>query len=262
MAAKPDTVIHGLPVPDPQFLKDRSGLHSPGWLAKWPLIGLVMILLGGMLFGAMVINLQTNGPLVQTDLQVASDIHRMALQGSPVVRDVMIFGFYLGEHGILAIGALFGLYFLFKRRWAELGMIVVAWAGEGSLWLILSAHFNRLRPVFDVAVWHQMTSPGFPSGHAISAVMCFGLVAYVLMPAIKSHIGKITIFIVALLIILYIGYSRIFVGDHYLTDVLAGYGLGIAWSGFVYTTVDLMAFRRRSGGRFEANQAAVVTGNR
>ena len=252
MVAKPDSLLN----------EYRGGLHSPGWLAKWPLIGLMMVLLGGILFGAMVVNLQTNGPLVQTDLQVASDVHGMALQGSPIVRDVMIFGFYLGEHGIMAIGALLGLYFLFKRRWAELGMVAIAWAGEGSLWLVLSAHFNRPRPVFDVAVWHQMTSPGFPSGHAISAVMCFGLVAYVLMPKIKSHIGKIAVFIVALLIILYIGYSRIYIGDHYLTDVLAGYGLGFAWSGVVYTTVDLIAARRRISGGFEANQPAVVTGNR
>ena len=43
------------------------------------------------------------------------------------------------------------------------------------------------------------------------------------------------------LVILYIGYSRMFVGDHYLTDVLAGYGLGIALCGSVYTLVEVIA---------------------
>ena len=42
------------------------------------------------------------------------------------------------------------------------------------------------------------------------------------------------------LIILYIGFSRLFVGDHYLTDVLAGYALGVAWSGLAFTLVELV----------------------
>jgi undecaprenyl-diphosphatase len=49
------------------------------------------------------------------------------------------------------------------------------------------------------------------------------------------------------LVILFIGYSRIFVGDHYPTDVLAGYALGIAWSGFVYTLVELMSYKKVVG---------------
>ena len=49
---------------------------------------------------------------------------------------------------------------------------------------------------------------------------------------------------VIVLIILFIGFSRLFVGDHYLMDVLAGYALGIAWCGLAYTAVELL-FKRR-----------------
>ena len=258
MLAKPDTVILQPSLSNNLLNKDPGGLRSPGFLGKRPIIGLLIVLLGVVLFGLMAINWQTTGPLIQTDMRVAGDVHSVALQSSSFIRDVMIFGFYLGEHGIIAIGALMGLYFLFKRRWAELSMVVIAWAGEGSIWLILSAHFNRPRPVFDVAVWHQMNTPGFPSGHAVSAVMCFGLVAYLLVPKLKSHFGKITVIILALIIILYIGYSRIFVGDHFLTDVLAGYGLGIAWSGCVYTSVELIAIRRQNVKNFGTSRQATV----
>ncbi|MHB8629845.1 MAG: phosphatase PAP2 family protein [Aggregatilineales bacterium] len=226
--------------------KNRAdGLRSPGVLGRWPIIGLVMFLLGGMLFGVMAINLETNGPFIQTDVQVVNTLHVTALQSPPILRDVMILGFYVGEHVVIAIGAGLLLYFLYKRYWLELSMVVIAWAGEAAMWLILSAAFNRARPVFAVSAWRQMTGPGFPSGHCIGAVMCYGLLAYLLVPKISSRFWKIVVIVVALLIMLYIGFSRMFVGDHYLTDVLAGYGLGILWTGLVYTSAEWVAQRRK-----------------
>jgi undecaprenyl-diphosphatase len=222
-----------------------SGLRSPGLLGKWPLIGLMMILLGCGLFGVMAVNLQTHGPLIQTDLQIVNNLHDVALHSSPFLLGVMIFGFYLGEHGIVAIGAVLVLYFLYKRFWPELGMVLIAWGGEGGIWTVLSQYFNRARPMFDISVWRQMPSAGFPSGHSFSAVLCFGLLAYLLVPKMASRFGKTVVIAAALLIILFIGFSRVFVGDHYPTDILAGYALGIAWAGLVYTTVELLALRRR-----------------
>jgi undecaprenyl-diphosphatase len=227
--------------------KRESGLRRPQHLARRPVIGLLMVLLGGVMFGVIVIGLQTNAPVMQLDILWINTIHTMALQSSPFMRTVMISGFYVGEHVIVAIGVILALYFLYKRFWPELCMVVIAWAGEGGIWLYLSAYFNRPRPVFEIPVWHQMTAPGFPSGHSISAVMCYGLLAYLLAPRIHSHLGKALVIIVAVLVILFIGYSRIFVGDHYPTDVLAGYALGIAWSGFVYTLVELMSYKKVVG---------------
>jgi undecaprenyl-diphosphatase len=222
----------------------KPRLHTPGLLARWPLIGVMMVVLGGLLFGAMVINLQPNSVLQPVDIQVANSLHTIALHSSPVVLNIMIFGFYMGEHVIVAIGLILFLYFLYKRFWSGLSMVVIAWAGEGAIWLSLSQYYHRARPVFDVSVWRQMTEPGFPSGHSISAIMCFGLLAYLIVPKISSRFWKAIVVITTLLVILYIGYSRLFVGDHYLTDVLAGYGLGIAWSGLVYTVVELISKKK------------------
>ncbi len=233
------------PVNSQGSARDRQDiLQTPGLLARFPLVGFLMVLLGGIAFGAIALNIQSNGPLVQADVLVANSIHAAALQSSSFIRDLMIFGFYLGEHGIVAIGALLALYFIFKRRWPELCMVAVAWPGEGSIWLILSNYYHRPRPVFEVPVWHVMTSPGFPSGHTISAVMCFGLLAYLLLPQIPSSFWKAVVIVISVLIMVYIGYSRLFVGDHYLSDVLAGYALGIAWSGLAYTLVELI-FKKR-----------------
>jgi len=232
----------------------RTHLHTPGLLARWPLIGVMLVLLGGLVFGALVINLQTHGPLLPVDVQVANDLHAIALQSSPLMVQIMIFGFYLGEHAIMAIGLILVLYFLYRRFWAGLAMVVIAWAAEGGLWVVLSAYYNRPRPVFDVAVWHQMTAPGFPSGHSIAAVMCFGLLAYLIVPKISSRFWKAVVIVTAVLVILYIGFSRLFVGDHYLTDVLAGYALGVALCGLVYTLVEVIArkLEHRQSGKKQA----------
>jgi undecaprenyl-diphosphatase len=219
-------------------------LRTPGYLGRHPLIGLVMILLGGALFSVVAINLLTNGPLIQIDVQVENALHQLALHSSPFVRDVMIFGFYVGEHAIFAIGALLSVYYLFKRYWRDLCMVVIAWGGELVILFFLSANFHRPRPLYPVSVWRDMPSPGFPSGHSISAILCYGLLAYLIVPKISSGLGKIAVIVAALAIILFVGFSRAFVGDHYPADIIAGYAIGILWSGFVYTSVELISQRK------------------
>ena len=81
-------------------------LRTPGLLGKRPIIGALMIVFGLVLFSALVINLETSGPLLQTDTQIANDLHVQALQSGPAMHTFQDIGFYLGEHVILAIGAL------------------------------------------------------------------------------------------------------------------------------------------------------------
>jgi undecaprenyl-diphosphatase len=88
--------------------------------------------------------------------------------------------------------------------------------------------------------------PGFPSGHAISAVVCYGLLAYLLVPNLPSTFWKGLVVAAALFVIGFIGFSRIFTAGHYLTDILSGYAVGIAWSGLAYTLIEIFYQKRRS----------------
>lgn len=225
-----------------------AGLRSPGLLGRWPLLGLLLVLVGLGAFALFAFNVQTNGPLVREDVAVANMLHRDALASPSWLRDLMISGYYLGQHVIVAIGLVLALYFIYKHYWPELAMVLIAWAGEGSLWLLISAHFHRTRPVFPEAVYHTMTAPSFPSGHTLSAVMCYGLLAYLIVPRIRPAWGKVAAIALAVAIIVFIGFSRLFIGDHWLTDVLAGLALGIAWAGLVYTAVELVARSRAKRG--------------
>jgi undecaprenyl-diphosphatase len=76
------------------------------------------------------------------------------------------------------------------------------------------------------------------------AVLCYGLLAYLLVPKMPSRFWKWLIVIAAIVVILFITFSRLFLGGHYLTDVLAGYALGIAWAGLVYTLIERFFVKR------------------
>jgi undecaprenyl-diphosphatase len=224
-----------------------NGLRSPGLLGKRPLIGYTIAVFGFLVFAILAYNLVMHGLLIQWDLPVAESFHALALNSSPLVINIMIASFYLGKQGIVVIAILLGLYFIYKRYWRELVMVIAGFGLAGLSFAILSKLFNRPRPtlLLDKQIWVGPTIPGFPSGHTISMIVCFGLLAYLLVPRIKSILGKALAILITMLIILFVGYSRLYLGDHYLTDVIGGYALGFAWFGFAYTTVELLFLRHR-----------------
>jgi len=113
------------------------------------------------------------------------------------------------------------------------GWMVIAMAGAVALDLTLKYAFHRQRPApfFGIALPH---TPSFPSGHALSSFCFYGVLAGLLMWRIKSRIVAAAILLAAVVLIAAIGFSRIYLGVHYPTDVLAGYLAAAVWvSGLV-----------------------------
>ncbi len=218
--------------------------RAPGWLARHVSAGVLMVILGGLLFGAMAFELKTNGPLIQTDMALASQMHALAVRTANLTNETMTFGFFLGKEVIEIIGVILVVYFIHKRFWPELGMILIGWSGGTAVWFFLTRYFDRMRPTDQMGI--DVRYPSFPSGHTMQSVLCFGMLAYFLMPHLPSTGWKWVIAIVAVLTMLFIGFSRVFQGGHYLSDVLAGYGIGLAWAGIVYTVMEAFAIRRRT----------------
>jgi len=80
----------------------------------------------------------------------------------------------------------------------------------------------------------------------MSAVICYGFLAYLLVPHMPSRGWKWVLSIAAVVVVLFDGYSRVFQGGHYFTDVLAGYALGIAWAVLVYTVIEGIFIKRKT----------------
>ena len=227
-------------------IKTSHDLRVPGWLAKWPLIGVLMFLVGSLMFGALAYNVWTKGPLLQWDVPLTTELHNEAVKEPPRIIELLIFGFFVGKELVQVIAIILALYFLHKRFWRELTMLLVGLGGGAIIWYFLIGIFNRARPEAQIGI--VVTEPSFPSGHVITAVLAYGLLAYLFVPKMPSLFWKWVVVIAAILTMLYIGFSRLFLGGHYLTDLLAGYALGIAWAGLVYTLIESISMRRKSSG--------------
>lgn len=217
--------------------KVLPGLRAPGLLARWPVIGLTLFIFGSLVFAGLTINLYAQGPLLAWDHSLANTLPAMGLKSPPIVRVIMDAGFYLGKEVIMGIDILLAFYFIYKKFWQELAMVTIGWLGSALIFYSLSTLIGRVRP--PTMIWIIVNIPGFPSGHAVATVTFYGLMAYLLIPKMPSTFWKSVMVLAALVIISFIGFSRIFTGGHYLTDILSGYAVGIAWAGMVYTLIEI-----------------------
>jgi membrane-associated phospholipid phosphatase len=124
--------------------------------------------------------------------------------------------------------AAFGLWLTWKKRWLQLGTLLTAVGGGTLLNGILKSIFSRPRPDFMNALYLE-TSYSFPSGHAMTAVFAYGAIAYLIAGSVTNRKWRAALYASTALLAFLIGFSRLYLGVHYLTDVLAGWAAGIAW---------------------------------
>ena len=219
-------------------------LRSPGWLAMWPTVGVVLFLIGSTVFGAIAYNVWTKGPLLQWDTPLNRQFHSEAVSLPARIIELLIFGFFVGKELLQVIVVILSVYFLYKRYWPELFMLLISSGGGAVIWYFLIEVFNRPRPTDQIGI--VVSDYSFPSGHTLNSMICYGFLAYLLVPKMPSLFWKWVIVIVSLLTMAFIGFSRVFLGGHYLSDVIAGYGLGLAWGALVFTLIERLSFRRRA----------------
>ncbi|MGE5701821.1 MAG: phosphatase PAP2 family protein [Clostridia bacterium] len=113
-----------------------------------------------------------------------------------------------------------------KKRWEAL-FLVVAMAGGTIFNQVLKMIFHRERPALHRLI--EESGYSFPSGHSMSAIIFYGMLAVLLVVLVKSAVAKVFLCIGAGTLIVLIGLSRIYLGVHYPSDVLAGFAAGGVW---------------------------------
>lgn len=139
---------------------------------------------------------------------------------------------FFGNASTLAVlGVLVALVLAGLRRWSLLLGWAAALIGDGPLNMFLKGVFRRLRPQLPEP-W--ITEPGwsFPSGHAMGSLVAYGFLAYLITRVSPPDFPRRAAVAILAVLVLLIGFSRIYLGAHFVSDVLGGYAAAGVWLTF------------------------------
>ena len=133
-----------------------------------------------------------------------------------------------------------------RRDWMGTALLVIAVAGAVALYDLVKLVVGRPRPPPTLWIGHY-SGTAFPSGHATQAVAFYGTLA-ILLSLGRSLGARAVVWIGAGLVTIAVGASRLYLGAHWLTDVLGGYALGAAWVALV-VAISLLRIPGHAGPR-------------
>jgi undecaprenyl-diphosphatase len=182
--------------------------------------------------------------IVRIDLTLANALHDAATPAG--IEFMRAYTFLGGGIALAVIGVVVALYFVTGRnRVLAIGW-VVAVLGGNLLNFALKGVFERPRPSFAEPI---AVSAGwsFPSGHSMGTFVTIGMLAYLIFIGLRSSSLRILVVAAAMVWIVLMGFSRMYLGAHYLSDVLAGFAAGTVWLAGCISGVEIA--RRRWLGR-------------
>ncbi len=168
-------------------------------------------------------------------------IHQLA---SPTLTLVMRGFSFVGSTIALSIGTIIVVVRFAMKKWGrEARLFALTMIGAGLLNITLKLAFKRARPepFFNLSLPETYS---FPSGHSLTSAVFFGALAAILTARIKSKRARAAIWIVSTFMFLTIGFSRIYLGVHHTTDVIAGFAAALIWI-LVVRFVEMQLRRRK-----------------
>lgn len=212
------------------------------WLGLHLTVGAVVIFIATVLFAEIAWRTGAHSHFAQTDKAVASWFHNhLTPAGVVAARTASFFGSVLFVAGAACVAA---VLLLRTQMWNRLMLVVLATAGGGLLNLALKHVFHRNRPVLENPLV-TLSSYGFPSGHTMGATIFYGLLALLALGIWTRPIQRAATICAAALLVGAIGCSRIYLGAHFLSDVLGAFAAGIAWLAFSWTGLEMIRRKQR-----------------
>ncbi len=228
------------------------------FLARHPWVGFAIFIIFGIVYAIISWQVIIHGPLTQWDQPLAVSIFQWAKRQPAWLVFYMRFFSAYGRDGVALIALVLTIGWVRRKARRELWMLFFGVLG-GELWFqILGNLVNRPRPSFKDP-FEKLIGAGFPSGHAVTNVLLGWMICYLLYPHIRSAAKRFWLTVAVIFVIASVLFSRMFLGLHYLTDILGGITLGLAWGGLVYTITDLHFFREQKAPGFHP-VALPVTG--
>ena len=229
------------------FLQAR--LSPQGYLGLHLTIGAIVLIGSDWLFGGIAEDVVHGDPLAVIDVRISGWLHTRT---APPLTTTMLFVTQLGSTLFVSgVALLMSVFLLRRRHWYALLTLLLAVGGGMLLNVVLKIAFHRHRPTFsDVS----LTSYSFPSGHTMSATVLYGVLAAFAVHQLRDWRWRVLSVLLASLMIILIGFSRIYLGAHYLSDVLAASVEGLAWLALTLTAVETIRRRKQALKNVDASR--------
>ena len=180
---------------------------------------------GALMLFAWLAGAVMRGATIRLDTSVRDTVHSWA---TPRLTYVMRGITQFGSTAVLLLFTTILVWALLRDGRRTAAVIVVAGVGGAEILdQLLKLLFHRARP--EVFIGEQPLSYSFPSGHAVASCCFYGIAAAILSARIGSRLGKALVWIGAALLVVAIGLSRVYLGVHYPSDVMAGYAGAVVW---------------------------------
>ena len=203
------------------FIKDRFRVGERYGIGLT--VGAACFFLSILSFAAIVDSLSEKGTFFQLDLRINTYLIREANPGLTGFLGIIT---YLGSiYLVVMVAVIVGVILLIRKNWWCLLSLFLAIGIGQAVVNIIKVAFRRPRPETEMYVF----SYSFPSGHTFSATVIYGFCIYLTFRFIRNATVKWIVSALLSLLILLIGFSRVYLGVHWFSDALAGYVTGLAW---------------------------------
>jgi len=220
-------------------IKDREGY---GVLGLNLVIGIVALVVASWGFAELSDEVIEQEELVAFDQSLATFLHD---HSSPAVVQAMRVLTHLGSGGFIVPATLILLGALaWHRRWYQVIEGTLTIAGGSLLIVLLKLAFQRQRPTFDNPIV-ELGTYSYPSGHTTIATLFFGFLVVLAVRSSWSKRAKLGTIYSALALIFIVALTRVYLGAHFLSDVLGGFLVGVTWIAFCVIGISYFQVRRR-----------------
>ena len=204
-------------------------------------IGAAAMLLAAWVFGEIADEVFDNDTLALLDDYLAQWFH--SYRHSAWTPFMLFITHVHQQAGISAMVLALAIYLRVRKADYWLAGLILAVPGGMLLNVLLKYTFQRARPSFDEPLI-TLATYSFPSGHASGAMLFYGFLAAYLVWTIPRNGVRAAVLLGAMTMVLLVALSRVYLGAHYLSDVLAGMAFGIAWLAVCITAISTLRRRR------------------
>lgn len=217
----------------PHSLSPR-GIAIAGWTS---------FVIAGAIFFVLAWNVAAHAPLVDLDARVSAWLHQRA---TPWLTNLMLVVTHAHSLTGVAVASMVFAWLLARlRAWYWMLSLALAVAGGSLLNVMLKFAYERARPSFDDP-FVNLTTFSFPSGHTAAATLFYGVLAAFLVSRTADRHARVAIVLAAALLVVLVALSRVYLGAHYLSDVVAAMCSSTAWLAVCLSGVHALVRRRMS----------------